>query len=357
MKSIHQFVAGFSHGDAISNETLMLRDIFRSWGYQSEIFSEAKRILPELRREAHDAAAFAANCHSDDVVLLHLSIGSPVNRIFAELPCKKAILYHNITPPEFLQGIQEQIASHLARGREEMKMLAGKAQVVMADSRFNAEELESMGYGKAEVLPLVLDLDKLKARPHRPTVRKYADGLVNVIFVGRCVPNKRIEDVLRAFYYFQKYVEPHSRLIHAGSFAGTEQYHALLLTQARDMGLRNMDLVGSVPQDELNAVYSVASMFLCMSEHEGFCIPLIESMVHDVPVIAFAAAAVPETMDGAGILIREKRFDVIAEMMGRVLRDEALRRAVIEGQRQRLQRYRSRDLAVELKGHLGPLLA
>ena len=112
MKSIHQFVAGFSHGDAISNETLMLRDIFRSWGYQSEIFSETKRILPELRKEAHDAAAYAASCRPEDIVLLHLSIGSPVNRIFAELPCKKAILYHNITPPEFLQGIQAQIASH-----------------------------------------------------------------------------------------------------------------------------------------------------------------------------------------------------------------------------------------------------
>ncbi|MGD9874916.1 MAG: glycosyltransferase family 4 protein [Kiritimatiellia bacterium] len=357
MKSIHQFVAGFSHGDAISNETLMLRDIFRSWGYQSDIFSEAKRILPELRKEAHDIAAYSANCRPEDVVLLHLSIGSPVNRIFADLPCKKAILYHNITPPEFLQGIQEQIASHLARGREEMKMLAGKAQVVMADSRFNAEELESMGYGRTEVLPLVLDLERLKAKPHRPTVKKYSDGLVNVIFVGRCVPNKRLEDVLRAFYYFQKFVEPNSRLIHAGSFAGTEQYHALLLTQARDLGLNHMDLIGSIPQDELNAVYSVASMFLCMSEHEGFCIPLIESMLHDVPVLAYAAAAVPETMDGAGILIKEKRFDVIAEIMGRVAHDETLRKAVIEGQRQRIERYKTRNLAGELKSHLAPLLA
>ena len=109
-------------------------------------------------------------------------------------------------------------------------------------------------------------------------------------------------------------------------------------------------------QDELNAAYKASSVFLCMSEHEGFCIPLIEAMVHDVPILAYAAAAVPETLDGAGVLVREKRYDLIAEMMGRLVRDQALRNAVIQGQRDRLARYEQRDLAGELRRHLGPLL-
>jgi L-malate glycosyltransferase len=356
MRALHQFVAGFTHGDAISNEALVLRRIFRGWGFESDIFCEPRRILPELRAEARDAAAYRATCKPDDIVLLHLSIGSNVNDLFAELPCRKAILYHNITPPEYLRGIQEQVAALLARGRDQARRLAGSAKVVMADSEFNAGELREWGYPETSVLPLVLDLGHLREKPNRAVLGKYRDGLVNVLFVGRCVPNKRIEDALSAFYYFQKFVEPASRFIHAGSFAGMEAYHALLLTKLRDLQLQNVELIGSVRQDELNACYRAAHVYLSMSEHEGFCIPLIESMVHDVPILAYAAAAVPGTLDGAGVLFREKEFDLVAEMLGRLVKDAALRGAVIAGQRERLARYEKRDLASELRGHLAPLL-
>jgi L-malate glycosyltransferase len=356
MPSLHQFVAGFSHGDAISNEAIVLRRIFRSWGFESDIFCEPRRILPELRAEAKDAAGFRAAAKPDDGVLLHLSVGSDVNDLFAALPCRKAILYHNITPPEHFQGLQEQIAGLLARGREQAKRLAGQAKVVLADSGFNAAELKGWGYGEAKVLPLVLDLSRLRDKPNRATLRKYDDGLVNILFVGRCVPNKRIEDCLAAFHYFQKYVEPNSRFIHVGSYAGLEQYHAILLTLMRDLHLQNAELVGTLRQDELNACYRSAHVFLSMSEHEGFCIPLLESMVHGVPILAHAAAAVPETLDGAGVLFREKDHAAVAEMMGRLVRDPALRGAVIEGQRARLKRYEERDLEGELKAHLAPLL-
>ena len=356
MKAIHQLVAGFTHGDAISNEAIVMRDIFRSWGFESEIFSETKRILPELRNEAKDVSVYKVACKPDDVMLLHLSVGSDVNEVFAQLPCRKAILYHNITPAEYFTGIQDQIARGLARGREQAKRLARCAQVVMADSGFNASELREWGYPEARVLPLVLDLERLRNHANRYTKDKYGDDLVNILFVGRCAPNKRIEDCLSAFYYFQKYVEPNSRFIHVGSYSGTEQYHALLLTQQREMQLNHVDLVGTMRQDELNAAFRASSLFLCMSEHEGYCIPLIEAMVHDVPVLAYAAAAVPETLDGAGILFREKRYDLIAEMMGRLTKDRPLRNAVIQGQRERLKRYEKRDLAAELRQHLAPLL-
>ena len=357
MPAIHQLVAGFSRGDAISNEALVMRKIFRSWGYESDIFCENRRILPELRGEAKDLVQHRAMIQPDDLTLLHLSIGSIVNQIFPELPGRKALLYHNITPSEYFTAVQPQIAASLARGRDEAKALAGKATVNLADSQFNADELSSWGYRNVEVLPLVLDLSRLREPPNRALLRKYDDGLMNVLFVGRCVPNKRIEDALAAFYYFQKYVEPRSRFIHAGSFAGTEQYHAILLTMIRDLQLENVELIGSVRQDELNACYHVSDVFLCMSEHEGFCIPLIESLVHDLPVVAYAAGAVPETLGGAGVLFHEKRFDLIAETMGRLQRDPVLRRAVVQAQRERLRRFETRNLEQELKAHLAPLLA
>ena len=130
MRAIHQLVAGFSHGDAISNEALVMRGIFRSWGFESEIFCEHRRILPELRREARDAQTLAAAARPDDIALLHLSIGSDVNDIFPALPCRRAILYHNITPPDYFRGVQEQIAHLLARGREQANRLAGSAKVI-----------------------------------------------------------------------------------------------------------------------------------------------------------------------------------------------------------------------------------
>jgi len=354
--AIHQFVAGFSTGDAISNEARTLRALFRAWGHPSEIYAEARRILPELRGEVRDLRRAPEEIRPDDIVLLHLSIGSNANDVFAALRARKAILYHNITPPNFFHGIQEQIARTLARGREQAARLAAAAEVVLADSAFNAAELATWGYRNVSVFPLALDFDAIGTPPDRATLRRYGDGRANVLFVGRGAPNKRIEDALSTFYYLQRYVDPEARFIHAGSFAGTERYQALLYTFMRDLRLRDAELLGAVAQPVLSALYRTATVFLCLSEHEGFCIPLIEAMAHDAPVVAYAAAAVPETLDGAGILVREKRFDRLAELVGELRRDPELREAVLRRQRQRLARYQARDLDAELRAHLAPLL-
>ena len=357
MISIHQFVAGFGPGDAISNEALVFRRFFRSQGFASEIFTEPRRVLPELRHEVRDLAQAGRGLQPNDLVLLHLSTGSPVNDAFAALPCRKALLYHNITPPEYFRGFQEEIAGNLAKGREQARRLAGSASVAMADSRFNAAELAQWGCREVHLLPLWIEFEKIQAAPSRSVLKRYGDGLVNVLFVGRCAPNKRIEDLLSAFHYFQKYVEPNSRLIHAGSFDGTERYFSLLQSQAHRLRLQNVCFTGSVSQNHLNAFYRTAGLFLCMSEHEGFCIPLLESMIAEVPVLAYAAGAVPETLDGAGVLFREKQFDQVAEMMGRVVRDQPFRRGVIDGQRRRLEQYRNQNLGTLLMEYLKPLLS
>ena len=356
MAAIHQFVAGFSNGDAISNEARVLRNIFRGWGFASDIFCETRRILPELRREVQDASAFASVCRPEDIVLLHLSIGSVVNEVFASLNCRKAILYHNITPMHFFQTVNRQTAMILARGREQTRALAGAAAVNMADSAFNAAELAELGFRDVRVLPLLLDLDMLRSKPDAAMLAHFRDNKTNVLFVGRCVPNKRIEDAIMAFHSFQRTVEPNSRFIHAGSYAGTERYYYALQTMVKELALRDCMLIGAVTQAQLNALYGAADLFLCMSEHEGFCIPLLEAMQHDVPVLAYAAGAVPETLDGAGVLVREKNYPQIAEMMGKLKNDAAFRGAVQCGQQERLNRYRSRNLEQELRAHLEPLL-
>ncbi len=333
-----------------------MRGIFRSWGYTSEICSETRRILPELRKDALDIEAIRTTVKPDDIVLLHLSIGSVVNDVFASLPCRKAILYHNITPPDYLRGVQEEVAMNLAKGREQAKRLATVASVNLADSAYNAREFEQMGCASVGVLPLILDFGALRNGLDRRQRALFDDGKTNILFVGRCVPNKRIEDILYAFHYFQRYVDSNSRLILAGSYNGMEAYHAYQLTVQKELKLRDVVFTGSIPQQSLNACYRVADLFLCMSEHEGFCIPVLEAMALDVPVLAHAAAAVPDTMDGAGVLFHQKEYDAIAEMMGRLCQVSPLREAVLAGQRQRIERYESRDLPKELRGHLAPLL-
>ncbi|MGQ9661742.1 MAG: glycosyltransferase family 4 protein [Kiritimatiellia bacterium] len=350
MAAIHQFLAGFSKGDAISNEALVLRRIFRSWGYESEIVCELSRILPELRREAYDLEGFSRRIRPEDIVLLHLSIGSTVNDVFAALRCRKVILYHNITPPQYFELINKRTALDLERGRKQMQQLANAADLVLAVSEFNAKELTSQGYRSVKMFPLVLDFDRLREPPHRAILRACRDGRINVLCVGRIVPNKKLEDVLRVFFIFHTFVEPRSRLILAGSFAGTERYQQLLLAQTRAYGLdQTVTFTGSIPQSHLNALYATAHLLLSLSEHEGFCAPLLEAMLYKVPVMARAAGAIPETLDGAGVLLREWQPELIAEVAGKIIHDTGLRSAIIEGQNQRLERYLARNPEAELR--------
>jgi glycosyltransferase involved in cell wall biosynthesis len=356
-QAIHQFVAGFTGHDAISNEARVLRTVFQRWGHDSTIYANARHVPPELRHDAADACKAGSSIRPDDIVLLHLSVGTPVNDVFADLTCRKVILYHNVTPPEYFSGINPDLAGQLAWGRSQAAGLRDTADVVLADSRYNADELRALGYPSVSVFPLFLDLDGLTTDVDPGTLASYSDGDINVLFVGRCAPNKAIEDALKAFEFFQKEFEPRSRFIQVGSFAGTEAYRDLLRAQARENGVRDVELHGTLSQPTLNAIYASAHVFLCMSEHEGFCIPLLESMAHDVPVLAYAAAAVPETLDGAGVLVREKHFVAIAAMMHRLVHDSFFRAAVVAGQRKRLQRFSERRPEEELRTYMGPLLA
>lgn len=355
-RAIHQFVAGYSNGDAISNEARAWRATFRAWGYASEIFCEKKRILPELRKDTCDLATAASSIRPDDIVVLHLSIGSDANRVFETINARKAIIYHNITPPDFFRGYQEEIVRNLQRGREDLARLRDAATVNLADSQFNADELKGLGYRNPSVLPLLLDRSNWKGGVDRRIVDQYRDGFVNILFVGRCAPNKRIEDLLFTLYYCQKYVRKDTRLIHVGSAAGLERYQALLRTKARELKAENFVMAGSIRADELRAFYQASDVFLCLSEHEGFCIPLLEAMGHGIPVVAYDAGAVAETMGGAGIIVREKKFDLIAETVIRAATTPGLREAIVKGQTDRLRRYEKIDIPAMMKQALSPLL-
>lgn len=353
MSAIHQFVAGFTHGDAISNEAIVFRNFFRSWGYESRIFSQYEHTLPSLRGEAYDVSKYSYYGRPDDTVLLHLSSGSPVNDAFGQIECRKALLYHNLTPAHYFEKINRSITDLLENGREQARSLAGKADINMAVSRYDAEDLEEMGYSDVKVLPIIMDFKRLEISPDKGLANKLSNGTVNIVFVGRCVPNKKIEDLLKTLHYYNRYIQPDSRLIHVGAWPGAEVYYLSLRRMARELNIeKNVSFLGAIPQEQLNAVYRTADVFLCMSEHEGFCIPLLESMFFEVPILAYRAAAVPETLGESGIIFDKKDHKAVAEMISRIVDDKSLRSAILQAQQKRLAEYRSRDLESELKSYL-----
>ncbi|MBR3085220.1 MAG: glycosyltransferase [Kiritimatiellae bacterium] len=354
---IHQIVAGYRKYDAISDVANLMQRIFRSWGHRSGIYCASGSVAPESRGAVCDIAGIESDLAPSDVAILHLSIGCEANLVFRRLKCRKAIIYHNITPPGFFELTNRSTAATLAEGRRQMAELAGCADVNLADSAFNAAELTAAGYRDVRVFPLPIDLDRFAPGAFGPkdVLFDHSGGDFNILFVGRFAPNKKIEDLVKVFHYLSK-IEPRARLFHIGAMVGMEAYSSIVTVYAEMLRLQRVHFLDVVTQEGLNAAYANADAFLCMSEHEGFCAPLVEAMLHGVPVFALATSAVPETLGGAGVLFEAPPdYPVIAETVSKVLNTPRLRAAILRRQEQRLAEIRSRDISAELAALLKPI--
>jgi len=336
MPAVHQLTLGFSAGDAISNDVLGLQRMLRSWGCRSEVFSDPAFTEPVMRGLAHDYREFDAEDDSDAVLIFHFAIGTQLTTWFAGLQAHKVMKYHNITPAHFFAATNQRTADALERGRRELEAFAPVPELALADSAYNERDLIEAGYRRTGVLPVVIDFDALDESPDPATLAAYGDNAANVLFVGRVSPNKKFEDLIKAFYYFQNTSRLRSRLVLAGAVDPADRYTAYLRGLIRELDVRDVVFTRRLSQRALNACYRTAGVFLCMSEHEGFCVPLIEAMHFDVPVVAYDQEAVSETLGGAGILVREKEFAAIAELLDLALHDTALRTRLVAGQHRRL---------------------
>lgn len=222
----------------------------------------------------------------------------------------------------------------------------------MGDSDFNRRELEEVGYPRTGVQPLLLNFSKFDA-PGNQAVRKIFDnGKFTILFVGRVIPNKKFENVLKSFYCYKKYFNPRSQLILAGDYRGMERYLSALTKMVDSLALQDVHFTGHIDFSELLSYFRSADVYLSMSEHEGFGVPLLESFYQRIPVIALAAGAVEETMNGGGILFREPRFMAVAGAMEKLRTDDVFRNSVIEGQLKALEKYGSDNVTGILLRHV-----
>ena len=346
--AVHQVMATLGYGDAIGNEALGIQRTLRNAGYESRIYVQTAD--PRLEDSTDDYRDLIENSDPDNILIHHFSLGSRASRVAFALPDRMILVYHNITPARYFIDVNRVLVRQCYSGRRELAAYAARCHLAVGDSAFNQAELEAMGFPRTGVLPVIPDFAHLDVSPNRLLARQFDDESTNILFVGRLIPNKRIEDLIRFFHAYRVRYNPAARLLIVGSHTGFRDYYASVAALIRDLRTPDVHLIGHVSDEELTALYDVADLFLSASEHEGFCVPLIEAFYKRIPVIAFAAAAVPATMDGGGLLYTRKDPRHVAALINAVLTDPAVEDDILAAQDAALGRLRETDFGATLLG-------
>ena len=349
---VNQWVPAAHKGDAIGDSARTVRDMLRAAGHEADVF--ALTIDEALQGDVRPFADPAAR--GGHLTIFHFALPSPMTEAFASLRGTRVLQYHNITPAAFFAPYDPALFRLAALGRSELKTLVGRVDLALGDSEFNRSELEEMGFAPTGVLPIAVNTERLTGAARRPALEQIlSDGLINILFVGRIVPNKKIEDHIRLGEIYKRYTDNYYRFIFVGRYDGVPRYYAQVraLVSEFQMLPDRVWFTGPVPDDDLAAFYRWADVYVSLSEHEGFCVPLVEAMAADVPVLAYAAGAVPETLGGAGVLFSPKDLELAAEAMALLVYDRPFRDSVIAGQRRRLEDFSPS----RLESRLGELIS
>jgi glycosyltransferase involved in cell wall biosynthesis len=321
-------------------------------GHQSEIY--ALTIDKELKSEIGSFEDPASR--RGDLTIFHYALPSPMTSAFSSLRGGRVLQYHNVTPAAYFASYDSALFRLASLGRQELATLAGHVDLALGDSEYNRLELESLGFERTGVFPIVVDTARLTGPGNRPALTKILDdGLVNFLFVGRIAPNKRIEDHIKLAETYKRYVDAYYRFIFVGRYDVVPRYYDTIRALMAEYRLLDDRFVftGPVPDEELAIYYRHAAVYVSLSEHEGFCVPLIEAMAADVPVLAYAAAAVPDTLGGAGVQFAPKDLEYAAELLGTLAFDDIVRAGVIDGQRRRLTEFSDERLMRQLSKIVG----
>ena len=351
MTRVHQFHPVLAPGDAMSDHVFALDRRLRAWGHEGWTYAvETKDGLPEVRSYRR----LFREARPDDLLILHLSMGHEAFTQLAKLPSRKVLVYHNVTPAEFFTGLNPHSAVHARLGRRQLSELAPAIELAIGVSEYNRGELAAAGYARTVRVPILIDWAKYEIPPDDAVLARW-DGIAPLyLFVGRISPHKRQDDLIRMLAYARRCVDPGARLVLVGGYRDQPQYFARLRALVAALGLDGaVTFAGAVPTAALVAYYRAATAFVSLSAHEGFGVPLLEAMHFDLPIVALDAAAVGETVDGAGLLLRERDLAAAAEAAGLVAERPALRRRLVAAGRRRLAAFDPEAVAARTRQALG----
>lgn len=329
-----------------------MRDAFRRWGHDADVLALEldEDLSGDGLRWPGDGAGAA------DTVILHYALPSALTAALAGHPGRRVLIHHNITPPEFFTAWDAEMARICDLGRRELPSLAGVVHLGLGDSEYNRQELEDAGFASTGVLPIYLDFERYRETPDPVLMRMLGDGRTNLLFVGRVAPNKRHDDLIRMAACWKRFISPDLRLVLVGKGPRRPGYADALQSLMYELGFTAAEVVftGHVTHRELLACYASAHVFVSMSEHEGFGVPLVEAMLMDVPILARRAAAVPHTLGPAGVQFDDEPLDEVAEMAHRLATDDALRAGILAGQRRRLAAFAPAAVEEALRRYVTP---
>lgn len=342
---------GLSYGDAITNHILEIDRRLKAWGLDARIFATyIEERMQAVGRLDSEYEPFLD--HPDDLLIYHYSIYSPNLALYERSRNRKIVIYHNITPPEYFRGYDATLEADCRRGRDALPRLAG-CDLGVGDSDYNRRELVDSGVpaDQTDVLPIFLDLARLRQLPLNQALydRLHDSGQVNLLFVSRLVPSKAAEDLLKLVAAYREGIDTRVHLWLVGR-PMLPLYTACLQSLIQRLGLADaVTITDRVSLTDLCTYYAAADLYVCASRHEGFAVPLLESMTFDLPILAYSSSAVPDTLGSAGVLFHHFDYPVLAETAHLLTTDTALRQALIAGQRQRLADFTPERVEAKLR--------
>jgi glycosyltransferase involved in cell wall biosynthesis len=335
---IDQVIPTLASRDAIGGHVIQLRDLLRSRGYRSDIYYG--NASPDRLDDGFPITRIGEPSSTGRVLLYQMSIGSGVADIFRDRPERKFVNYHNVTPADLIESWAPAVGEEVRWGRAQLRDLAQVTEFAIADSVFNEMELRDAGYPSTTTVPLLIDPEDFTGSPDRALAarlaRQRSRGGTDLLFVGKVSPHKGQVDLVKALSAYRRLYDPEARL-HIVGGAISEEYQLAVERFADELGLADaVEFAGSVSHEELIAYYEGCDVFLCLSNHEGFCVPLLESMYHRLPIVSYRFTAVPETVQQAGLILPDKEPARVAAAIHRVVDDARLRDQLAAGAEERV---------------------